>query len=82
MLVSALPFPLEAAPLSNNESDKKTYAAVALQIAARSIEKAPDRAAARKQMLAMIPEIGAKLRSSVIFIQQYGGAPVKLSEVK
>jgi len=79
MLVSALPFPLEAAPLSNNESDKKTYAAVALQIAARSIEKAPDRAAARKQMLAMIPEIGAKLRSSVIFIQQYGGAPVKLA---
>lgn len=57
----------------------KPYAALALQIAARSVERQPDRAAASAQMLAMIAEIGAKLRSSAIFIQQYGGTPVRLA---
>jgi len=55
------------------------YAAVALQIAARSVERVADRAAASQQMLAMIEEIGMKLRSSSVFIQQYGGTSVKLA---
>ena len=57
----------------------KPFAALALQIAARSVERAPDRAAVSTQMLAMIEEIGVKLRSSSLFIQQYGGSPVKLA---
>ena len=57
----------------------KPFAALALQIAARSVESAADRAAASRQMLAMIEEIGVKLRSSSIFIQQYGGSPVRLA---
>ncbi|WP_176593912.1 nitrilase-related carbon-nitrogen hydrolase [Sphingobium sp. EM0848] len=57
----------------------KPYAALALQIAARSVERLPDRAAASVQMLAMIEEIGVKLRASSVFIQQYGGSPVHLA---
>lgn len=59
-------------------TETKNYAAVAMQLAARSIEKTPDKAAARAQMLAMIGEIETKIRSATIFIQQYGGSPVKL----
>lgn len=57
----------------------KPYAALALQIAARSVESLADRAAVRGQMLAMIEEIGVKLRASGMFIQQYGGTPVRLA---
>lgn len=57
----------------------KPYAALALQIAARSVEKLPDRVAASAQMLAMIEEIGVKLRASGVFIQQYGGTPLRLA---
>jgi len=56
-----------------------TYSAVAMQLAARSVEQAPDRAAARKQMLAMIAEVEKKVFSSTIFIKQYSGSPVKLA---
>lgn len=56
-----------------------TYAAVALQLAARSVERCADRAAARAQMLAHIEEVGVKLRASAIFVQQYAGAPVRLA---
>lgn len=59
-------------------TETKNYAAVAMQLAARSIEKTPDKATARAQMLAMIGEIETKIRSATIFIQQYGGSPVKL----
>ena len=55
-----------------------TYAAVALQLAARSVERCVDKAAARAQMLAMIGDIDAKIMGARIFIQQYSGAPVKL----
>jgi predicted amidohydrolase len=75
LMASALPLPLEAAPLA----DAKTYAAVALQFAARSIERTPDKAAARKQMLETIAALAPKMRSATIFIQQYGGASVKLA---
>lgn len=57
----------------------ETYGAVAMQLAARSVEKAPDKAAARAQMLAMIGEIETKIRSATIFIQQYAGSPVRLA---
>lgn len=60
-------------------TETKTYAAVAMQLAARSVEKAADRAAARTQMLAMIGELESKIRSATIFIQQYAGSPVKLA---
>ena len=57
----------------------KPFAALALQIAARSVERAADRTAASRQMIAMIEEVGVKLRSSAVFIQQYGGSAVKLA---
>ena len=63
----------------NDMTDTKTYAAVAMQLAARSVEKAPDKTAARAQMLAMIGEVETKIRSATIFIQQYAGSPVKLA---
>jgi predicted amidohydrolase len=75
MMAASLPLSVEAAPLA----DAKTYAAVALQFAARSIERTPDKAAARLQMLETISALGPKMRSANIFIQQYGGAPVKLA---
>ena len=56
----------------------KPYAALALQIAARSVERHSDRAGASAQMLAQIEEIGVKIRASSIFIQQYGGTPTRL----
>ncbi len=63
----------------NIMTETKNYAAVAMQLAARSIEKTPDKASARAQMLAMIGEVETKIRSATIFIQQYGGSPVKLA---
>lgn len=75
LLATSLPLPA----LGRDVSEPKTYAALALQIAARSVERSPDKAAARKQMLETIASIGPKLRSATIFIQQYGGAPVRLA---
>jgi predicted amidohydrolase len=75
MLATALPWPAQGQMMTTSTS----YAAVALQLAARSVEGAPDRAAARTQMLAMIEEVGAKLRGASIFIAQYSGSPVRLA---
>ncbi|MFN3945144.1 MAG: nitrilase-related carbon-nitrogen hydrolase [Allosphingosinicella sp.] len=75
MLASALPWP----HIGHAMTRSPAFAAVAMQLAARSVEAAPDRAAARRQMLAMIEEVGAKLRSASIFIAQYGGSPVRLA---
>lgn len=52
------------------------YAALALQLAARSVERAAD---PRAQILTMIGEVDTKLRTAAIFVQQYGGSPVKLA---
>lgn len=60
-------------------TDKVLYSVVAMQLAARSVENTPDKAAARAQMLAMIGELESKIRSATIFIQQYAGNPVKLA---
>lgn len=57
----------------------KPYAAVALQLTARSVEGAADAAAVRAQVLAHIADVEVQLRSARIFIEQYGGAPVRLA---
>ena len=57
----------------------KPYAAVAMQLAARSVETATDRQQASAMMLSTIAATGAKLRASSVFIQQYGGSPVRLA---
>ncbi len=56
-----------------------SYAAIALQLAARSVEQAADRAAASAQMLAAIADMGRKLRASAIFVTQYTGSKVRLA---
>lgn len=61
--------------LPDNKSATKPYAALALQLAAHSVEKAADPRAA---MLAMIAEVGVKMRGAATFIEQYGGSPVRL----
>lgn len=75
MIAASLPLPAQGRMMTS----EKAFAAVALQLAARSVEGASDRSAASKQMLAMIEQAGAKLRAATIFIQQYGGSPVKLA---
>lgn len=57
----------------------ETYAAVAMQLAAASVEQCADRSAAREQMLGMIGEVEQKIFASSIFIKQYGGSAVKLA---
>ena len=54
------------------------YAAAALQLTARSVEAAADRTAARAAMLAHIGTVAAQIRSAKVFIEQYGGSPLKL----
>ncbi len=79
ILASMLPLPGASAIAQGNAmSDNPLYSALALQLAARSVEGAPDRATARAQMMSMIGEVEPKLRSASIFIAQYGGHPVKL----
>jgi predicted amidohydrolase len=56
----------------------KPYAALALQLTARSVERCADKAAARAQMLAMIGDVASKMMSARVFIEQYGGSPVRL----
>ena len=53
-----------------------TYAAVAMQMMARSAGDATDPRAA---MLSHIGEVAARLRGAAIFIEQYGGASVRLA---
>jgi len=79
LLATVLPWPHDAAAMTQQPQTPAAYAALALQLAARSVERAPDRAAARAQMLAMIDEVGTKLRSAAIFIAGYTGAPVRLA---
>ena len=55
------------------------YAAVAMQLTAQSVENCTDRAEARAQIFGMIEALEAKVRASAIFIEQYGGLPVKLA---
>jgi predicted amidohydrolase len=75
LLASSLPWPLEAATVT----EPKTYSAVAMQIAARSVERAKTREEAMSQVSAHIAELEGQIRSASIFIGQYSGAPVKLA---
>jgi predicted amidohydrolase len=75
VLASAVPFPAGARAVA----DPKPYAAVAMQLAARSVERAKNRDEARAQVMAHVAELEAQIRSASIFITQYGGAPVKLA---
>jgi predicted amidohydrolase len=73
---------LAAVPLSAREipmPDPKTYAAVAMQLAARSVERLTTREAVTAQITAHIADVEAQIRSASVFIGQYGGAPVKLA---
>ena len=82
MLAGMLPLPLPNSVVraqENTMTDTPLYSALALQLAARSIEAAPDREAARAQMLAMIGEVETKLHSASGFIAQYAGHPVRLA---
>jgi predicted amidohydrolase len=67
---------LEASPVVEV---KGQYAAIALQLAARAIDGATDRADASRRILAMIDEVSAKLRGAAIFVTQYTGSPVRLA---
>ena len=51
------------------------YAALALQLAAHSVEHEAD---PRATMLAMIGTVATKMRLARIFVEQYGGSPVRL----
>jgi predicted amidohydrolase len=79
MIAGALPLDHALAMEAPGMAPDAPYAAVAMQLAARSVERAPDRAAARAQVLGMIGEVETKIRSARIFIEQYGGHPVRLA---
>ncbi|MFN3474110.1 MAG: nitrilase-related carbon-nitrogen hydrolase [Blastomonas sp.] len=79
MIAGALPLDHALAMEAPRMAPDAPYAAVAMQLAARSVERAPDRAAARAQILSMIGEVETKIRSACIFIEQYGGHPVRLA---
>lgn len=55
------------------------YAAVAMQLTARSTERCADSAAAREQILVQIGEVEGAVRAAAIFVEQYCGRPVKLA---
>jgi predicted amidohydrolase len=55
------------------------YAALALQLAAHSVEALPDRAAVQSAILTHIDELGKKLRAATMFVQQYSGSAVRLA---
>jgi predicted amidohydrolase len=55
------------------------YAAVAMQLTARSVERCADDAAARTQILGHIGAIEGQIRGAKIFIEQFAGRPVKLA---
>lgn len=60
-------------------TDIPLYAAVAMQLTARSIEACPDRASARAAMLSHIGMVAAQIRQAKVFIEQYGGSPLRLA---
>jgi predicted amidohydrolase len=60
-------------------TDPANYAAVAMQLTARSIDPALARTDASARMVAHIAEVEPAIRSASIFIQQYGGRAVKLA---
>ena len=55
------------------------YAAVAMQLTARSLEGCADDAAARAQILTQIASLEGQIRTAAIFIEQDSGRKVKLA---
>jgi predicted amidohydrolase len=55
-----------------------SYMAMALQLTTESVSGISDVAAARQLMAKSIERIAGQLRTSMIFVAQYSGAPVKL----
>ncbi|MDX2209836.1 MAG: nitrilase-related carbon-nitrogen hydrolase [Sphingopyxis sp.] len=55
------------------------FAAVAMQLTARSVERLRTRAEVTAQIKEQVAAITPQIRAATIFIQQYGGAPVKLA---
>ncbi len=55
------------------------FAAVAMQLTARSVERLKTRAEVTAQVKDHAAAIIPQIRAATIFIQQYGGAPVKLA---
>ncbi len=56
-----------------------TFAAVAMQLTARSVENLSDTKAVRAQVIRHIAALEAPIRSAAIFIEQYAGWPVRLA---
>ena len=59
-------------------TDAPYYAAVAMQLTARSVE-GQDRATARAGMLTHIAEVGCQIAAARAFVDQFGGVPCKLA---
>ena len=57
----------------------ESYAAVAMQLTARSVEQAESNTAAREQIAQHIGSLGGPLRGAAAFIEQFAGRPVKLA---
>jgi len=72
-LAAALPFP------AWSDDVTETYAAVALQLTARSVEAAANASAARQQIAQHIESLAAPIHSAKLFIEQYGGTPGRLA---
>ena len=77
-IAAAMPWQLEARTVA----DTTNYAAVAMQLAARSVERAKSPVEARAQIMAHIGELEGQIRSASVFITQYGGAAVKLAVLR
>ncbi len=76
---SLAPGPVFASTGRGALPNPKTFAAVAMQLTAHSLERQPDEASARAAILRHIEQIEAQIRGATIFIAQYGGYPVKLA---
>jgi predicted amidohydrolase len=74
-----LPQGLHAMDDSTPVAAPATFAAVAMQLAARSVERLTTRADVTSQVKDHVAAITPQIRAATIFIQQYGGAPVKLA---
>lgn len=57
----------------------ETYAAIAMQLTARSAESCADSTAMRAQVLAHVATIEGQIRGAMIFVEQYTGLPVRLA---
>jgi predicted amidohydrolase len=60
-------------------TEPRTFTAIAMQLAAHSVEHCGSREEARAQILGHIGEVEAQIRASSIFVAQYGGSPVRLA---